>query len=229
MTDGIACHRTRTPLDPGCRGLPTSRQGSATDLRLARPRADKARRELRAWHHDMTTGWDVGGSAVADEHGEPGRRGPARHDDPDEAAMRRAIGRFRLATEQAGPGSDVAIKAHAEACAARARWFPRLSGRIAEAALAYARQSEHFELLAGQGRRNQALLEAAKALDLAQTRVDALNRLRDDALRAELTRASMIDAASARGRLRQAGRVQRLPRSCPPATLIPDRSACLVG
>jgi hypothetical protein len=132
---------------------------------------------------------------VASEDGDPGRREPARFDDPDEEAMRSAIERFRRATEQGGAGSDVAVGAHAEACAARARWFPRLSDRIAEAARICDERRDLFTVLAGLGDRTPALVEAAEALDHAQKRVDALCRLRDDAMRAESTRASMIETA----------------------------------
>jgi hypothetical protein len=132
---------------------------------------------------------------VASEDGDPGRQDPARYDDPDEAAMRSAVERFRGATEQAGAASDVAIRAHAEACAARARWFPRLTDRLAEAARICDERRELFTVLAGLGGRSPALVEAAEALDQAQKRVDALRRLRDDAVRAESTRASMIETA----------------------------------
>jgi hypothetical protein len=132
---------------------------------------------------------------VSSEHGDPGRREPARYDDPDEAAMRGAVERFRQATEQAGAGSDVAVQAHAEACAARARWFPRLSDRIDNAKQVSGELRDDFTVLAARGGGNPLLVEAAEALDHAQLRLDALNRLRDDALRAESTRASMIETA----------------------------------
>lgn len=153
---------------------------------------------------------------VASEDGDPGRREPARYDDPDEEAMRSAIERFRRATEQGGAGSDVAVGAHAEACAARARWFPRLSDRIADAARIHDERRSAFAILAAPDDRNLALVEAAEALDHAQKRLDALCRVRDDAVRAESTRASMIETArgieaAARGREWHRGDSAALP------------------
>ena len=132
---------------------------------------------------------------MAGEHGDPDRREPARFDDPDENAMRSAVERFRRATELAGAGCDDAVRAHAEACAARAKWFPSLADRIAEASRTHDERRLAFMVLDGRDDRSSALVEAAKALDHAQKRVDALSRLRDDAVRAESTRASMIETA----------------------------------
>ncbi|MFH1474321.1 MAG: hypothetical protein ABIG85_00500 [Chloroflexota bacterium] len=132
---------------------------------------------------------------MASEDGGPGRREPARYDDPDQEAMHSAVERFRRATEHASACSDVATGAHAEACAARARWFPRLSERISDAARIHDERRLAFAVLAAAGDRNPALVEAAEALDHARVRVDALRRLRDDAMRAESTRASMIVTA----------------------------------
>jgi len=142
---------------------------------------------------------------VASEDGGAGRRETAPFDDPDEEAMRSAVERFRRATEHASACSDAAVQAHAEACAARARWFPRLAERIAEAVRIYDERRVAFAVLAEPGDRGALLVEAAEGLDRAQVRVDALCRLRDDAVRAESTRASMIEAArgveaAARGR-----------------------------
>ena len=153
---------------------------------------------------------------VASEDGDPGRREPARYDDPDEAALRSAVERFRRATEHASACSDVAVQAHAEACAARARWFPRLSDRIAEAERIHDERRDAFAVLVARGDRNPALVEAAEALDHAQVRVDALRRLRDDAIRVESTRASMIETArrveeAARGREWHPGDSAALP------------------
>jgi hypothetical protein len=66
------------------------------------------------------------------------------------------------------------------------------------------------------GGRDPALVEAVEALDRAQKREDALRRLRDDALRAESTRASMIETArrveaAARGREWHRGDSAALP------------------
>jgi len=153
---------------------------------------------------------------VASEDGDPGRREPARFDDPDEEAMRSAIERFRRATEHASACSDVAILADAEACAARARWFPRLSERISDVARIHDERRDAFAVLAAGADRNPALVEAAEALDHAQKRLDALCRLRDDAMRAESTRASMIETArgveaAARGREWHRGDSAALP------------------
>ncbi len=133
---------------------------------------------------------------MAGEHGDPGRQEPARFDDQDEVEMRSAVERFRRATVEAGAACDDAVRAHVEACTARARWFPRLADRIAEASRAHDERRVTFMVLAARADRNHpALVEAAEALDHAQTRVDALCRLRDDAVRAESTRASMIETA----------------------------------
>ena len=132
---------------------------------------------------------------MASEDGGPGRREVARFDDPDEAAMRQAVERFRRATDHGSASSDIAIQAHAEACAARARWFPRLLDRIVDAARINDERSGAFAALAGDGGRSAGLVEAAEALDHAQKRLDALCHLRDDAIRGESTRASMIEAA----------------------------------
>jgi hypothetical protein len=153
---------------------------------------------------------------VSSEQGDQGPREPARYDDPDEAAMRRAVERFRGATERAGAGCDTAIGAHAEACAARARWLPRLAERIADAERVRDERRDAFAVLAGRDDRNLAIVEAAEALDHAEKRVDALRRLRDDAARAESTRASMIETArrveeTARGRGWQQGDSGELP------------------
>lgn len=153
---------------------------------------------------------------MASEDGDPGRREAARFDDPDEAAMHLAVERFRRATEHASACSDVAIQAHAEACAARATWFPRLSDRIDNAARICDERRDAFTVLAARNDRNPGLVETAEALDHAQKRVDALCRLRDDALRAESTRASMIETArgveaAARGREWHRGDSAALP------------------
>ena len=146
----------------------------------------------------------------------PGRREPDRFDDPDEAAMRQAVERFRRATEHASACSDVAVEAHAVACAARTRWFPRLAHRIAEASQTHDERRFAFTALAGLSGRDPALVEAVEALDCAQKREDALRRLRDDALRAESTRALMIETArrveaAARGREWHRGDSAALP------------------
>lgn len=153
---------------------------------------------------------------MASEDGGPGRREAARFDDPDEEAMRSAVERFRRATEHASACSDVAILAHAEACAARAKWFPRLSDGIADAARIHDERRDAFAVLAARGDRNPLLLEAAEALDHAHKRFDALCRLRDDAIRAESTRASMIETSrgveeAARGREWHQGDSAALP------------------
>lgn len=132
---------------------------------------------------------------MTSEPGDPGRREPAPFDDPDEEAMRRAVERFRRAIEHASACSDEAVRAHAEASAARARWFPRLSERIGEAAQVHDERRAAFAALAGRGGRGPGLVAAAEALDHAQERLDALRRLRDNALRGESTRASMIESA----------------------------------
>jgi len=132
---------------------------------------------------------------VASEDGDPRRREAAESDDPDEEAMRSAVERFRRATEHASACSDVAVLAHSEACAARARWFPRLTDRIVEAARIQDERREAFAILGAHGDRKPVLVEAAKALNHARKRSDALCRLRDDAIRAEATRASMIETA----------------------------------
>ncbi len=153
---------------------------------------------------------------MAGVDGGPERREPARYDDPDEEAMHSAVERFRRASEHASACSDVAIGAHAEACVARSRWFPRLSDRIADAGRIRDEQRDAFAVLAARGDRSAAMVEAAAALDHAQARVDALCRLRDDALRAESARASMIETArgveaAARGREWHRGDSAALP------------------
>lgn len=153
---------------------------------------------------------------MAGENGGPERREPVRYDDPDEEAMRSAVERFRRASEHASACSDVATQAHAEACVARARWFPRLSDRIADAERIHDERRDAFEVLAARGDRSAVLVEAAEALDHARARVDALSRLRDDAVRAESTRASMIETArgveaAARGREWHRGDSAALP------------------
>lgn len=132
---------------------------------------------------------------MASELDDPGRREPAGLDDPDEDAMRQAVERFRRATEHASACTDLAVGAHAEACAARARWFPRLADRIAEATRTHDEQRFAFQDHAGRGDRGPDLVAAAEALDHAQKRLDALCRLRDDAIRGESTRASIIESA----------------------------------
>jgi hypothetical protein len=132
---------------------------------------------------------------VTTEHGDLLRREPARFDDPDEEAMRRAIDRFRRATEHASACCDEAIEAHEEAAAARARWFPRLVERIAEATQAYDERRDAFATLAGRGEHEPGLVQAAEALDQAQKELGALIRLHDNALRGESTRAAMIESA----------------------------------
>ena len=132
---------------------------------------------------------------MATEHGDALHRQPARIDDPDEEAMRRAIDHFRRAIEHASACSDEAIQAHAEASAARARWLPRLAQKIGEASQAYEARRVAYMTLAEHGERGLEMVDAAEALDLAQKRVDALCRLRDDAIRGESTRASMIESA----------------------------------
>jgi hypothetical protein len=171
-------------------------------------RVPERRVSVARWHHDHVatqTSVDKRRILVSSEHDDPGRREPARYDDPDEAAMRRAIERFRAATEQAGAGCDGAVGAHAEASAARARWLPRLVDRIAEAERVRDERRDVYTILAERDDRSLALVEAAEALDHADKRVDALRRLRDDAARAEATRAAMIETArrvaeTARGR-----------------------------
>ena len=150
------------------------------------------------------------------EAGGPLRPEPERFDDPDEEAMRRAIERFRRAIEHASPCCDEAIAAHAEASAARARWFPRLAQRIAEATQAYEERRDAFAALAGRGEHEPGLVPAAEALDNAQKHLDALRRLRDTALRGESTRASMIESgrrveAAARSREWHRGDSEALP------------------
>jgi hypothetical protein len=132
---------------------------------------------------------------VATEHGELRHPEPERFDDPDEEAMRRAIERFRRAIDHASACCDEAIEAHEEASAARARWFPRLAERIAEATQAYDERRDAFATLAGRGEHEPGLVPAAEALDQAQKEFGALIRLRDNALRGEFTRASMIESA----------------------------------
>jgi hypothetical protein len=171
-------------------------------------RVPDRRVSVARWHDDHVatrTSVDKRRILVSSEHDDPGRREPARYDDPDEAAMRRAIERFRRATEQAGAGCDAAVAAHADACTARAAWLPRLADRIADAERIRDEQRDAFTLLAGQDDRNLAIVEAGEALDHAERRADTLRRLRDDAARAEATRASMIETArrvaeTARGR-----------------------------
>jgi hypothetical protein len=153
---------------------------------------------------------------VASEDGDPRRREAAQYVDPDEEAMRTAIERFRRAAEQGSACSDAAIVAHAEACAARARWLPRLSERISDVGRIHDERRDAFTVLAAGANRTPALVEAAEALDHAQKRLDALCHLRDDALRAESTRASMIETAraieaAARGREWHRGDSTALP------------------
>jgi hypothetical protein len=128
-------------------------------------------------------------------HPDPAAQPSAPLGDPDEEAMRRAIERFRRAIEHASACSDEAVQAHEEASAARARWFPRLVERIAEATEAYDERRDAFATLAGRGEHEPGLVPAAEALDRAQKHLDALCRLRDNALRGESTRASMIESA----------------------------------
>lgn len=129
------------------------------------------------------------------EHGDLLRREPAPAEDPDEEAMRRAVERFRRATEHGSGCSDEAVRAHEEACAARARWFPRLTERIAEAAQVHDARRAAYVALAQQRERNPELVDAAHALDHAQKHLGVLSRLRDEALRGESSRASIIEAA----------------------------------
>lgn len=153
---------------------------------------------------------------MAGELDGPGRPEAAPFDDADRDALRQAVERFRRATEHGSACSDIAIQAHAEACAARARWFPRLSERIIEATRIHDERRDAFAILAGDGGRSPGIVEAAEALDHAQNRLDALRHLRDDATRAESTRASMIETArrveaAARGREWQKGDSAALP------------------
>ena len=132
---------------------------------------------------------------MASEHGELQRPEPERFDDPDEEAMRHAIERFRRAIEHASPCCDEAVQAHEEASVARAQWFPRLMDRIVEASGASEARRDAFNALAERGDRSPDLVAAAEAQDHAQKHLDALIRLRDNALRGESTRASMIESA----------------------------------
>ncbi|HSW42110.1 MAG TPA: hypothetical protein VLM76_06345 [Patescibacteria group bacterium] len=144
----------------------------------------------------MSEVWNrVGDEDVKSEPGEPERREPARYDDPDEEAMRRAIERFRRAIEHASACSDEAVQAHAEASAARALWFPRLAATIADASRIHEERRAAFAALTGQGGRGPGIVAAAEALDQAQARLDALRRHRDDALRGESNRAAIIESA----------------------------------
>ena len=156
---------------------------------------------------------------MVSEPDDPGRREPARSEDPDEDTMRRAIERFRRATEHASACADEAVQAHAEASAARARWFPRLAERIAEASEAYEAQRAAFVALAEPGGHSPDLVAAAEAFDHAQKRVDALSRLRDDAIRGESTRASMIETAR---RVEEAARSREWHRGDSAALPPPD-------
>jgi hypothetical protein len=115
--------------------------------------------------------------------------------DSDEEAMRRAIERFRRAIDPGSACCDEAIEAHAEASAARARWFPRLEEQIAEATRTHMERRDAFAALAGPGEHEPGLVAAAEALDHAQKHLDALIRRRDTALRGESSRASMIESA----------------------------------
>ncbi len=133
-------------------------------------------------------------------HRDPLGEEPARLDDPDEETMRHAIERFRRAIEHASPSCDEAVQAHEEASAARARWFPRLADRIAEATQAYDERRDAFATLSGRDEHEAGLVPAAEALDQAQRQLGALVRLRDNALRGESTRASMIESARRGGR-----------------------------
>ena len=132
---------------------------------------------------------------MATERGELRHPEPERFDDPDEEVMRRAIERFRRAIDHASACCDEAVDAHEEASAARARWFPRLAERIAEATHTYDARRDAFATLAGRGEHEPGLVPAAEALDQAQKELGALIRLRDNALRGESTRASMIESA----------------------------------
>jgi hypothetical protein len=144
---------------------------------------------------------------------------PARLDDPDEEAMRHAIERFRRAIEHASPSCDEAVQAHEEASAARARWFPRLADRIAEATQVYDEQRDAFATLSGRGEHEAGLVPAAEALDQAQKHLGALIRLRDNALRGESTRASMIESAR---RVEEAARSREWHRGDSEALPPPD-------
>jgi len=144
---------------------------------------------------------------------------PARLDDPDEETMRHAIERFRRAIEHASPCCDEAVQAHEEASAARARWFPRLADRIAEAAQAYDERRDAFATLSGRGEHEAGLVPAAEALDQAQKQLGGLIRLRDNALRGESTRASMIESAR---RVEEAARSREWHRGDSEALPPPD-------
>jgi hypothetical protein len=153
---------------------------------------------------------------VTTEHGDLPRREPPRSGDPDEEAMRSAVERFRRASEHGSGCSDEAVLAHADACAARARWVPRLAERISEALQTRDERRAAFAALAGRGEREPGLVAAAEALDDAQKRLDALCRLRDTALRGEVARAAMIESArrveaAARGREWHRGDSAALP------------------
>ena len=109
--------------------------------------------------------------------------------------MRRAIERFRRSIEHASACSDEAVRAHAEASAARARWFQRLSETIGEASRIHDERRAALAALADRGGRGPGIVTAAEALDQAQTRLDALRRHWDDALRGESNRAAIIESA----------------------------------
>ena len=152
-------------------------------------------------------------------HPDPLAQPSAPPGDPDEEAMRQAIDRFRRAIEHASACCDDAVQAHAEASAARARWFPRLEERIAQATQAYAERRDAFAVLAGRGEHEPGLIPAAEALDYAQRHLDALRRLRDTALRGESTRASMIESAR---RVEEAARSREWHRGDSEALPPPD-------
>jgi hypothetical protein len=152
-------------------------------------------------------------------HPDPLGQEPARLDDPDEETMRHAIERFRRAIEHASPACDEAVQAHEEASAARARWFPRLADRIAEATQAYEERRDAFATLSGRGEHETGLISAAEALDQAQRQLGALIRLRDTALRGESTRASMIESAR---RVEEAARSREWHRGDSEALPPPD-------
>jgi hypothetical protein len=152
-------------------------------------------------------------------HPDPLAHLPAQLDDPDEEAMRRAIERFRRAIEHSSACCDDAVQAHAEASAARSRWFPRLEEQIVEATQTHAERRDAFAALAGPGEHEPGLVAAAEALDHAQKYLDALIRRRDTALRGESTRASMIESAR---RVEEAARSREWHRGDSAALPPPD-------
>jgi hypothetical protein len=90
---------------------------------------------------------------------------------------------------------------------------------IAEATQAYDERRDAFATLAGRGEHEPGLVPAAEALDRAQKHLDALCRLRDNALRGESTRASMIESAR---RVEEAARSREWHRGDSAALPPPD-------